>query len=95
MLDARRDLASRLGVPENEIKLASAQERTWDDAGLGCPEPGKTYPPGKVTGWVLTLAHEKREFTYHTDLHRTIPCPRSPGSKPLARKRPSGRNRTA
>ena len=75
MLDARKDLASRLGVKENEIKFSSAQERTWDDAGLGCPEPGKTYPPGKVTGWVLTLAHAKREFTYHTDLHRTIPCP--------------------
>jgi hypothetical protein len=75
MLDARKDLASRLGVPENEIKFSSAQERTWDDAGLGCPEPGKNYPPGKVTGWVLALAHEKREFTYHTDLHRTVPCP--------------------
>ena len=75
MLEARRDLSSRLGVPESEIKPTAAQERTWDDAGLGCPEPGKTYPPGKVTGWVLTLAHEKREFTYHTDLHRTIPCP--------------------
>ena len=75
MLDARKDLASRLSVPENEIKLASARERTWDDAGLGCPEPGKTYPPGKVTGWVLTLGHAKREFTYHTDLDRTIPCP--------------------
>jgi hypothetical protein len=75
MLDARKDLASRLGVPENEIKFSSAQERTWDDAALGCPEPGKTYPPGKVTGWVLALAHEKRVFTYHTDLQRTIPCP--------------------
>jgi len=75
MLDARRDLASRLGVPESEIKLMGAQERTWDDAGLGCPEPGKSYPDGKVTGWVLSLEHAKRQFTYHTDLNRTIPCP--------------------
>ncbi len=75
MLDARRDLASRLGVPETEIKPMAAQEQTWDDAGLGCPEPGKSYPPGKVTGWVLKLGHAAREFTYHTDLHRTIPCP--------------------
>ncbi len=75
LLDARRDLAARLGVPESEIQMTAAQEQTWEDAGLGCPEPGKTYPPGKVTGWVLTLGHAKRQFTYHTDLHRTIPCP--------------------
>jgi hypothetical protein len=75
LLDARKDLASRLGVPESEIKPKAAQERTWDDAGLGCPEPGKSYPPGKVTGWALTLEHRGRDYTYHTDLHRTIPCP--------------------
>ena len=75
MLEARRDLASRLGVPETEIKMTAAREHTWDDAGLGCPEPGKTHSPGKVTGWILTLEHAGRPFTYHTDLHRTIPCP--------------------
>jgi hypothetical protein len=75
MLEARRDLAARLGVPESEIQMTAAQEQTWEDAGLGCPEPGKSYPPGKVTGWVLTFEHAKRPFTYHTDLHRTIPCP--------------------
>lgn len=75
MLEARRDLAARLGVPESEIRMTAAQEQTWEDASLGCPEPGKTYPPGKVTGWVLAFEHAKRPFTYHTDLHRTIPCP--------------------
>jgi hypothetical protein len=75
MFEARRDLAARLGVPESEIQMIAAQEQTWEDAGLGCPEPGKSPPPGKVTGWVLTFEHAKRPFTYHTDLHRTIPCP--------------------
>ncbi|MGH8242193.1 MAG: hypothetical protein ACRETY_02455, partial [Steroidobacteraceae bacterium] len=63
MLEARRDLASKLGVPDSEVQMTGAKEQTWDDAGLGCPEPGKSHPPGKVTGWVLTLAHGKREFT--------------------------------
>ena len=75
MIEARRDLAARLGVPEDEIKVWSAQEHTWDDAGLGCPEPGTSYPSGKITGWVLTLRHQSREYAYHTDMHRTIPCP--------------------
>lgn len=75
LVEARKDLAERLGAPESDIRPRSAQQHTWDDAGLGCPEPGKTYPPGKVTGWILTLQHGTREYTYHTDLHRTIPCP--------------------
>lgn len=75
LIDARKDLAVRLGVSESEIRPSSAQEHTWDDAGIGCSEPGRTYPPGEVTGWILTLQHGMREYTYHTDLHRTIPCP--------------------
>jgi hypothetical protein len=55
--------------------VIAAQERTWDDASLGCPEPGKTFPPGKVKGWALTLSHESRRYTYHADSSRAIPCP--------------------
>lgn len=72
---ARKDLAARLGVPESEIRPASAEEKTWDDGSLGCPEPGVAYPPVPVAGWVLKLQHHGRDFTYHTDLKRTIPCP--------------------
>jgi len=75
LLEARKDLASRLHVAEEEIRLLSAQARTWDDESLGCPEVGRKYEPRKVSGYVLRLRHGSREFTYHTDLIRTIPCP--------------------
>lgn len=75
MIAARKDLAERLSVPESDIRAASGEERIWDDAGMGCPEPGITYPPGPVTGWVLTLKHHSRDYTYHTDMKSTIPCP--------------------
>jgi hypothetical protein len=75
LLEARKDLASRLHVAEDEIRLLSAQARTWDDESLGCPENGRIYEPRKVSGYVLRLRHQSREFTYHTDLQRTIPCP--------------------
>jgi hypothetical protein len=75
ILEARKDLASRTGVPEREIQFVSGEGRSWTDASLGCPEPGITYPLGKVEGWVLTFKLRTREFTYHTDLNRTIPCP--------------------
>ncbi|MGH8223016.1 MAG: hypothetical protein ACREQZ_08580 [Woeseiaceae bacterium] len=75
MIAARKDLARWLSVSESDIKPESAEERTWNDAGIGCPEPGVAYPKGRVTGWVLTLRHNDRDYTYHTDMQRTIPCP--------------------
>ena len=75
MVVAQQDLADRLHVAPTDIKPVSAEQQTWDDAGLGCPDPAVTYAPSKVTGWVMTLRHGTRDFTYHTDLERTIPCP--------------------
>ena len=75
MVIAQKDLADRLHVAPHDIKPVSAKQHTWDDAGLGCPDPGVTYAPSKVTGWVMTLRHGTRDFTYHTDLERAIPCP--------------------
>ena len=75
MVAARRDLAAQLGVSEKEILFQSSEGKTWNDASLGCPEPGMQYAQAQVSGWVLTFRHRDRLFTYHTDLERTIPCP--------------------
>lgn len=72
---ARQDLAGRLGVAADDIRLVSAESRSWEDSSLGCPVAGETYVPGRVKGYVLTLSHRGKSFTYHTDLSRTIPCP--------------------
>jgi hypothetical protein len=72
---ARKDLAGRLGVAEGDIKAASAEEATWADASLGCPEPGVAHAQVATQGWVLKLKHGARDYIYHTDLKRTIPCP--------------------
>jgi hypothetical protein len=76
MVEARKDLAARLHVPEREILFQSSEGKTWGDASLGCPEPGVQYAQAEVRGWVLTFRHKQRVYTYHTDLTRTIPCPR-------------------
>jgi hypothetical protein len=75
MAAAQKDLAERLGVPAKDIKAVSAEQTTWNDASLGCPEPGKQYAAVLVTGWVLRLRHGDRDYTYHTDMQHTIPCP--------------------
>ena len=75
MMWARADLAKRLRVAESDIQAVSGVAESWPDASLGCPESGRTYPRRQVDGWVLTLRHGTRSYTYHTDLERTVPCP--------------------
>ena len=74
-IDARKDLAARLGVDETQVRIASAQGTTWPDASLGCPEPGVEYEARETQGYILRLRHGQRNYTYHTDLDRTVPCP--------------------
>jgi hypothetical protein len=72
---AREDLAGRLQVPESEIRTAGVEPMTWPDASLGCPEPGMVYATVETEGWVVRLRHGDREFRYHADNERAIPCP--------------------
>jgi hypothetical protein len=72
---ARKDLAGRLAVPESALRLSGATPAVWDDASLGCPEPGVQYAQMETTGWILVLKQGDREFKYHADGERAIPCP--------------------
>lgn len=72
---ARKDLAGRLGVDEDTIMISGVQETPFSDSSLACPEPGVNYEQGDRKGFVLTLRHGSRNYTYHTDLKRTVPCP--------------------
>lgn len=74
-MQARKDLAERLGVEERLIRIAYVNGTTFTDASLGCPEEGQTYETRYVEGYVLGLRYGNRDFTYHTDLERVIPCP--------------------
>ena len=72
-LKAREDLANVLGVPVEDVAVRSARRVSWDNTGLGCPDP--TAAPARVDGYVITLRHGERDYTYHTDLNRVIACP--------------------
>lgn len=74
-VEARRDLAGRLGVDEDQVIIAAGEQTTFSDSSLGCPEQGVEYAAGDRDGYVLRLRHGSRNYTYHTDLDRVIPCP--------------------
>ena len=75
MLQARQDLARRLNVPEADIAMGAITPTTWVDASLGCPEPDTMYAQVETEGWLLVLNHGAREYTYHADSQRVVPCP--------------------
>ena len=59
------DLADHLDVPPEEIAVASAQEVTWGDTSLGCPQPGQRYTQVVTEGVRIELVHDGTTFAYH------------------------------
>jgi hypothetical protein len=59
------DLARRVGATPEDIEIVSAEEVTWPDGGLGCPEPGMSYTQALVDGSKVVLRYGDRVFVYH------------------------------
>ena len=81
---ARQDLANRLRVDVEHIRIASMEPRRWTDDDMNCRsgngEP-VTGAPAQATGspsaigYRLTLTASGRTFSYHTDLRSVRACP--------------------
>ena len=69
--DVRRavvaDAAKRFKVAQNTVVLASAEQVTWSNAALGCPEPGLMYTQMLVPGYRVVAKTREGNLTYHTD----------------------------
>jgi hypothetical protein len=63
--EAVRDLASSEGVAEDEVEVVTAEQVTWSDGALGCPEPGMMYTQALVPGYRIVLAAGGDEVAYH------------------------------
>ena len=74
-VEARQDLAKRIGVRPEDIKVVSAQSKVWPDSSLGCPQPKQKPVPGEVKGFVIGLKNGTQIYTYSTDLQRVFACP--------------------
>ncbi len=71
-----KDLANRLQIDTSKISLVRTENIIWPNAALGCPRPGKVYPPGRVPGYRVWLNAEGQEYLYHTDYNgQVILCP--------------------
>ena len=63
---AKADLAQRLGVQPAQVKLVSAEEVTWRDGSLGCPQPGMRYTQALVNGSRIVLESGGKKYEYHS-----------------------------
>ena len=73
---SKQDLAGRLGIEVDKVRLVKTAEMLWLNEALGCPRPGMFYPTGRVPGFQVWLDVEGTEYIYNTDFNGTvILCP--------------------
>ena len=69
------DAAKRFNVAESAVVLARAEQLTWSDGSLGCPEPGVAYTQVLVAGFRVDATTSAGTLTYHTDSRgRVVSC---------------------
>ena len=61
-----RDLAKRLSVPTQDVKIAEFKGMDWPDASLGLPRPDKMYAQVVTPGWRILLEAKNRRYLYCT-----------------------------
>ena len=61
------DAARRFNVAESAVVLTRAEQVTWPDGSLGCPQPGQMYTQMLVDGFRVTAKTTAGELLYHTD----------------------------
>lgn len=79
-LDARieeavADAAASRGVDADAVEVVVAEEVTWPDGALGCPEDDGMYTQALVDGYRIVVAIEGEEHHYHGALGQApFPC---------------------
>jgi septal ring-binding cell division protein DamX len=77
---AREDLANRLHLDLQQIRVANVEPRRWTDDDMNCTS-GAGAPAAdaagsaSASGYRLTLSASGRTYFYHTDLRSVRACP--------------------
>lgn len=59
------DLAARLQVSPDSVKVVSIVEQDWPDASVGCPAPDMAYAQMITPGVEVVLSSDGQEYSYH------------------------------
>ena len=67
---AKRDLATRLGVDESEIRESSIVKKDFPDMSLGAPADGEMSAQMISTGWQINLSAKGKNYEYRADKYQ-------------------------
>ena len=67
---AKKDLAGRLNIAVEQVRLVKQERKDWPDTSLGFPEEGKAYAQVITPGFVIILEANGRLYEYHSDYER-------------------------
>ena len=67
---AKRDLASRLGIGEGEVKVGTVQDRDFPDMSLGAPANGEMSAQMISSGWEINLSAAGKDYEYRADKYQ-------------------------
>jgi len=62
---SRQDLATRLDLEVDAIKISGATPVNWRSGALGCPKPGMSYTEALVAGIWINLRVDNTIYRYH------------------------------
>ncbi|MGI8641329.1 MAG: hypothetical protein ACR2MG_15450 [Pyrinomonadaceae bacterium] len=67
---AKKDLAGRLGVSENEIETVSVNEKDFPDMSLGTPVGDEMSAQMIASGWQINLRADGKKYDYRADKYQ-------------------------
>lgn len=71
---AKHDLARRLGVSENDIKVGQVRETDFPNMSLGAPASGEMSAQMISSGWKIDLAAGGNNYEYRADKYQLRLC---------------------
>jgi hypothetical protein len=54
------------------VVLVRAEQVTWSDGSLGCPQPGTMYTQALVPGFRVIAKSPSGELVYHSDVRGNV-----------------------
>ncbi|MCZ6616531.1 MAG: hypothetical protein O7E57_00250 [Gammaproteobacteria bacterium] len=62
---AKKDLAARLSISDQQIEMLQSEFLTWRDSSAGCPQPGMQYLQVLTKGSRILLKANNATYRYH------------------------------
>jgi len=67
---AKRDLAERLGISEDDVAITDIADKDFPDSSLGAPVDDEMSAQMISSGWRMVLAAEDNDHEYRADKYQ-------------------------